>query len=64
MSNDGNIKIVSDVDVQGIAPGQFAVIYSKDKILCYGSAMIIPNVKKRRHHHYKGKNNLETSNND
>jgi tRNA-specific 2-thiouridylase len=26
--------------VQGIAPGQFAVIYDKDSKLCYGSGII------------------------
>ena len=32
--------IHSDVDVQGIAPGQFAVIYDPDKRICYGSGII------------------------
>ncbi len=32
--------IESDSKVQGIAPGQFAVIYDKDKHLCYGSGII------------------------
>lgn len=30
----------SDEKVQGIAPGQFAVIYDSDHKICYGSAMI------------------------
>ncbi len=32
--------IESDNDIQGIAPGQFAVIYSEDCALCYGSGVI------------------------
>ena len=32
--------IESEVDVQGIAPGQFAVIYDPQGHLCYGSGMI------------------------
>jgi tRNA-specific 2-thiouridylase len=32
--------IESDEDIQGIAPGQFAVIYDKDQHLCYGSGVI------------------------
>lgn len=40
----------SDSDVQGIAPGQFAVIYTPDKDLCLGSGMITsaPSKKRRR----------------
>ena len=32
--------IESDEDIQGIAPGQFAVIYDKNQHLCYGSGVI------------------------
>ncbi|MDE5882289.1 MAG: tRNA 2-thiouridine(34) synthase MnmA, partial [Muribaculaceae bacterium] len=46
--SDG-LKIQSDVDVQGIAPGQFAVIYTPDHNLCLGSAMITVNQSKHRH---------------
>ena len=35
---DGVIE--SEEKVQGIAPGQFAVIYDKEKKLCYGSGII------------------------
>ena len=31
----------SDEKIQGIAPGQFAVIYDQERRLCYGSGMII-----------------------
>lgn len=38
---DGDdLYIMSDVDVQGIAPGQYAIIYTTDKLYCLGSAMI------------------------
>lgn len=52
-NSDDEIKIISDCDVQGIAPGQFAIVYSPDKVLCLGSAMISNGVKKRRRHHNK-----------
>ena len=32
--------IESSERIQGIAPGQFAVIYDKDSRLCYGSGII------------------------
>ena len=38
---DGNRWLIeSDEDIQGIAPGQFAVIYDRDQHLCYGSGVI------------------------
>lgn len=38
----GDLYVIdSDRKVQGIAPGQFGVIYDKDCHLCYGSGMII-----------------------
>ena len=38
---EGNKWVIeSGEDVQGIAPGQFAVIYDKDGHLCYGSGVI------------------------
>ncbi|MCM1377109.1 MAG: tRNA 2-thiouridine(34) synthase MnmA [Clostridium sp.] len=41
--------IESDEDVQGIAPGQFAVIYSPDNKICLGSGMIsLPQTSRRR----------------
>lgn len=38
--DDGRYRIESAQKVQGIAPGQFAVIYSPDRTICYGSAVI------------------------
>jgi len=39
--------LYSEEDVQGIAPGQFAVIYSPDCRLCYGSGTIIAKSEKK-----------------
>lgn len=33
--------ILSNEDIQGVAPGQFATLYTPDNILCLGSAMIV-----------------------
>ena len=38
-------RIRSDKKIQGIAPGQYGVVYDKDHHLCYGSGMIIDNEK-------------------
>lgn len=43
----GGLTIESDDDVQGIAPGQFAIVYSPDNKICYGSGMISPLVNNR-----------------
>lgn len=37
---DESMTLHSDQDIQGIAPGQFAIIYSRDRAICYGSGMI------------------------
>lgn len=42
------IRITSDSDVQGIAPGQFAIIYTPDNRICLGSGMI--SAPERRNH--------------
>ncbi len=39
-SSDGTYIIESEKDIQGIAPGQFAIIYDSDSHLCFGSGMI------------------------
>lgn len=45
--NDGGFLLVSDSDVQGIAPGQYAIIYTPDRELCLGSGMItLPKTRK------------------
>lgn len=33
-------RLVSQVDIQGIAPGQYCVVYDLEKHICYGSGMI------------------------
>jgi tRNA-specific 2-thiouridylase len=38
--DDGEYVVDSAERVQGIAPGQFGVIYSPDKRICYGSGII------------------------
>lgn len=48
-NEEGGYKIISDTDVQGIAPGQYAIIYTPDQRLCLGSGMIsIPEGRKRK----------------
>lgn len=54
--SDGNYRIDSDRDVQGIAPGQFAAIYSADRHYCLGSGVIsrkTDNHKHKRMFNYK-----------
>ena len=64
-NSDGlSYVIKSDTDVQGIAPGQFAIAYSPDKQLCYGSAMIAPEVKRGRRHRGRHLKSESSSNND
>lgn len=41
----GNLWLYSDQDVQGIAPGQYAIIYTPDEKLCLGSALIVSRSK-------------------
>lgn len=50
------IRIVSEKDVQGIAPGQFAIIYTPDRVLCLGSGMITSEPPKHQHSHQHKKN--------
>lgn len=38
--DDGEYVLASDVPVQGIAPGQFGVVYDRDSRICYGSGII------------------------
>lgn len=55
---DGRLRLVSERDVQGIAPGQYAVIYTPDRELCLGSGMIsVPEKTGRRHRHHKKEEN-------
>ncbi|MBD5328670.1 MAG: tRNA 2-thiouridine(34) synthase MnmA [Bacteroides sp.] len=57
---EGGYTVVSDIDVQGIAPGQFAILYSPDRMLCLGSGMIsLPTPKKRKRHKHKESGNCD-----
>jgi tRNA-specific 2-thiouridylase len=48
----GGYVVESDTDVQGIAPGQYAIIYTPDKKLCLGSGMIsLPESRKKKKHY-------------
>lgn len=38
--SNGLLRLSSDQDVQGIAPGQYAIIYTPDSKICLGSALI------------------------
>ena len=49
IKKDGSCAVASDSDIQGIAPGQFAIIYSPDRRLCLGSGMISVPATSRRH---------------
>lgn len=44
--------IESDSDVQGIAPGQYAVIYTPDHHICLGSSVISRSLTHNSHHHH------------
>lgn len=40
-NGDGDYTLMSETDIQGIAPGQYAIIYTLDKKICLGSGMIV-----------------------
>lgn len=48
----GDMRLEAESDVQGIAPGQYAVIYTPDHDICLGSGMIVapPAATRRRRH--------------
>lgn len=52
-NEDGSCIIESQTDVQGIAPGQFAIIYTPDRRLCLGSGMISLKSNLSHKHHKK-----------
>ncbi len=59
--DSGSYVIESEADVQGIAPGQYAIIYSSDKRLCLGSGMIsLPFSKKHKRKSTKKEKNKES----
>lgn len=46
---EGETRIEARADVQGIAPGQYAVIYTPERDICLGSGMIAAPPARRRH---------------
>ena len=48
-NGDGSYTVISENDVQGIAPGQFTIIYTPDNQLCLGSGMITVPSKRKTH---------------
>ena len=44
----GDIEIETDEPVQGIAPGQYAIVYTPERALCLGSGMIVAPERHRR----------------
>lgn len=44
---EGGYLVKSDSDVQGIAPGQYTIIYTPDRQLCLGSGMITVQLTKK-----------------
>lgn len=52
---NGDLRIESETDVQGIAPGQYAIVYTRDCSICLGSAMISLSTNKKRHRNKKNK---------
>lgn len=51
-SDEGGYEVVSETDVQGIAPGQYAILYTPDRTICLGSGMIsLSEPRKKKKHH-------------
>ncbi len=46
---EGGFRVISESDVQGIAPGQFVTVYTPDRSLCLGSGMISLPERSKRH---------------
>lgn len=46
--NPDGATLRSERDVQGVAPGQYAIIYSPDRRYCLGAGMIVPSVKSKK----------------
>lgn len=49
MDADKGYVLESEKDVQGIAPGQYCIIYTPDRKICLGSGMIVVENKKKKH---------------
>ena len=62
IKEENSARIVSDSDVQGIAPGQFAIIYTPDRIICLGSGMISAAQPRKKHRKPKKNDNYMNEN--
>ncbi len=60
----GGYVIESESDVQGIAPGQYAVVYTPDTTLCLGSGMISSEPPRQRKHKKANSENLSICDTD
>lgn len=60
----GGYVIESESDVQGIAPGQYAVVYTPDITLCLGSGMISSEPPRQRKHKKANSENLSICDTD
>lgn len=60
----GGYVIESESDVQGIAPGQYAVVYTPDTALCLGSGMISSEPPRQRKHKKANSENLSICDTD
>ncbi|MDE7402329.1 MAG: tRNA 2-thiouridine(34) synthase MnmA [Muribaculaceae bacterium] len=49
-TESGGFRLDSEADVQGIAPGQYAIIYTPDKEICLGSGLIAVTAKSKHDH--------------
>ncbi|MDE6017445.1 MAG: tRNA 2-thiouridine(34) synthase MnmA [Muribaculaceae bacterium] len=47
-TEDQGYLLESDTEVQGIAPGQYCIIYTPDRKICLGSGMIVNDSKNKR----------------
>ncbi|MDE6218025.1 MAG: tRNA 2-thiouridine(34) synthase MnmA [Muribaculaceae bacterium] len=57
---NGSWCLEADSDVQGIAPGQFAIIYTPDREICLGSGMIsLPQSRRRKRVHHSSDKNID-----
>lgn len=67
-NREGNgVVIESETDIQGIAPGQYVVVYTPDRRICLGSGMItLPERRKksRRRPHDDGHSDAATESDD
>lgn len=45
IDEEDNYTLRSETDIQGIAPGQYAIIYTPDRQICLGSGMIVSKKK-------------------